>query len=138
MAERRERLDLARAFGAAATEREAVWKFVEAFAGSWSAPLSPADGIPPSEVRRAEERLGHSLPAALREAYGLFGRRADLVAVHSPLLAPEELLPDPSGELLVFRSENQGCAGHAGTARTDVNAWRLRRSSRPSRRRTGR
>ncbi|MEN2424204.1 SMI1/KNR4 family protein [Streptomyces rimosus] len=111
MTERRERLDLAQAFGAAAPSRAAVWEFVEAFAESWMAPLSPADGIAPSEVRRAEERLGYPLPAALSEAYALFGRRTDLVAVHNPLLAPEELLLDPSGELLVFRSENQGCAG---------------------------
>ncbi|MEU3539294.1 hypothetical protein [Streptomyces paromomycinus] len=31
--------------------------------------------------------------------------------MHNPLLTPDELLLDPSGELLVFRSENQGCAG---------------------------
>ncbi|WP_327306050.1 SMI1/KNR4 family protein [Streptomyces sp. NBC_01298] len=48
---------------------------------------------------------------ALHEAYALFGRRRDLVAQHNPLLPPDELLLDPSGQLLVFRSENQGCAG---------------------------
>ncbi len=90
MAERCEGLDLARAFGAAATSRAAVWEFVKAFAGSWTVPLSPADGIPPSEVRRAEERLGYPLPAVLSEAYALFGRRADLVAVHNLFLAQDE------------------------------------------------
>jgi hypothetical protein len=50
----------------------------------------------------------------------LFGRRRDLVAQHNPLLEPDELLLDPSGELLVFRSENQGCAGW-GVSLTDLS-----------------
>ncbi len=106
-----ERLDLAGAFGTEVTRRAAVWQFIETFAKTWATPLSPADGIPPSAVQHAENRLGCRLPPALREAYALFGRRTDLIAVHNPLLPPDELLLDPSGELLVFRSENQGCAG---------------------------
>ncbi|WP_157851482.1 SMI1/KNR4 family protein [Streptomyces monomycini] len=88
-----------------------MWKSIEAFARAWARPLTPADGIPPGEVRKAEQRLGLRLPAALYETYALFGRRQDLTAVQNPLLLPDELLLDPSGELLVFRSENQGCAG---------------------------
>lgn len=49
----------------------------------------------------------------------MFGRRRDLVAQRNPLLEPDELLLDPSGELLVFRSENQGCAGW-GVALADL------------------
>ncbi|MEU9197909.1 hypothetical protein [Streptomyces hundungensis] len=36
------------------------------------------------------------------------------------MLEPDELLLDPSGELLVFRSENQGCAGW-GVALADLS-----------------
>lgn len=100
----------AQAFGTV-IGRSAVWKNIEAFANAWARPLTPGDGIPPDEVRNAEQRLGLRLPTALYEAYALFGRRADLTAMHNPLLTPDELLLDPSGELLVFRSENQGCAG---------------------------
>lgn len=51
----------------------------------------------------------------------MFGRRRDLVAQQNPLLEPDELLFDPSGELLVFRSENQGCAGW-GVALADLSS----------------
>ncbi|KOU22743.1 hypothetical protein ADK52_20220 [Streptomyces sp. WM6372] len=50
----------------------------------------------------------------------LFGRRRDLVAQQNPLLEPDELLLDPSGELLVFRSENQGRA-RWGVALADLS-----------------
>lgn len=101
----------ARAFDTEMTGRAAVWKSIEVFAHAWARPLTPADGIPSPEVRKAEQRLGLRLPAALSEAYALFGRRRDLTAVQNSLLTPDELLLDPSGELLVFRSENQGGAG---------------------------
>ncbi|MEU3182265.1 SMI1/KNR4 family protein [Streptomyces albidoflavus] len=103
--------DVAGALAGGCRERVDAWAFVSGFAASWSTPLSPADGFTLDEVQKAEDRLGVHLPAALREAYMLFGRRRDLVAQQNPLLDPEELLLDPSGELLVFRSENQGCAG---------------------------
>lgn len=115
-----DRFDVAEALAGGCWTRADAWAFVRGFAAAWSAPLSPADGLTPGEVRRAEDRLGFRLPVALREAYALFGRRPDLVAQQNPLLEPDELLLDPSGELLVFRSENQGCAGW-GVALTDLS-----------------
>jgi hypothetical protein len=58
----------------------------------------------------AEQRLGVKLPVALREAYLLFGRRADLTACQDPLLPPDRLRVDHSGSIMVFRVENQHCA----------------------------
>lgn len=106
-----DRFDVAQALAGASGERAQVWEFAKEFAASWATPLSLGDGFVPAEVCRAEERLGRRVPVALHEAYALFGRRSDLVAHHNPLLPPDELLLDPSGQLLVFRSENQGCAG---------------------------
>ncbi|MBX7547662.1 hypothetical protein K1Y78_06395 [Streptomyces sp. tea 10] len=53
-----------------------------------------------------------SLPAAAREVYALVGTPPDLVADQDPLLPPHLMLrrTDECGGVLVFRSENQGCA----------------------------
>lgn len=115
-----DRFDAAEALAGGCSDRADAWAFVSGFAASWSSPLLRTDGFTSIEVQRAEARLGLRLPVALREAYALFGRRRDLVAQHNPLLEPDELLLDPSGELLVFRSENQGCAGW-GVSLTDLS-----------------
>ncbi|WP_244409627.1 SMI1/KNR4 family protein [Streptomyces albofaciens] len=115
-----DRFDVAETLIGGCPTRADAWAFVQAFAAAWSTPLMPTDGFTSADVQRAEERLGFRLPVALREAYGLFGRRRDLVARQNPLLEPDELLLDPSGELLVFRSENQGCAGW-GVALADLS-----------------
>ncbi|MFF0205876.1 SMI1/KNR4 family protein [Streptomyces sp. NPDC005017] len=112
--------DVAEALAGGCPERVDAWAFIRDFAASWSTPLSLTDGLTSVDVQRAEDRLGLSLPVALREAYALFGRRRDLVAQQNPFLEPDELLLDPSGELLVFRSENQGCAGW-GVALADLS-----------------
>ncbi|GAA2260403.1 MULTISPECIES: SMI1/KNR4 family protein [Kitasatospora] len=58
-----------------------------------------------------EARLGLRLPAALREFYTLLGTRKDLTGNQDPLLPPGEVfVHDEFGGLLVFRTENQGCA----------------------------
>ncbi|GAA0593241.1 hypothetical protein [Kribbella sandramycini] len=115
-----DRFDVAEALAGGCSDRTGPWAFVSAFAASWSAPLSRTDGFASTDLQRAEARLDLRLPVALREAYALFGRRRDLVAQHNPLLEPDELLLDPSGDLLVFRSENQGCAGW-GVPLTDLS-----------------
>ncbi|MFH8411194.1 SMI1/KNR4 family protein [Streptomyces sp. NPDC018019] len=115
-----DRFNVAEALAGGCPTRADAWTFVHGFAAAWSAPLSPTDGFTSADVQRAEDRLGFRLPVALREAYALFGRRRDLVAQQNPLLEPDELLLDPSGELLVFRSENQGCAGW-GVALADLS-----------------
>ncbi|WP_244953179.1 SMI1/KNR4 family protein [Streptomyces ipomoeae] len=63
-------------------------------------------------MEQAEETLGRRLPVALREGYSLLGAtRHDLTGNQDPLLQPSELfVHDEFGGVLVFRSENQGCA----------------------------
>ncbi|WP_253917137.1 SMI1/KNR4 family protein [Streptomyces sp. MNP-20] len=114
-----DRFNVAEALAGGCPTRADAWTFIQGFAAAWSIPLSPTEGFTWVDVQRAEDRLGFRLPVALREGYALFGRRRDLVAQQNPLLEPDELLLDPSGELLVFRSENQGCAGW-GVALTDL------------------
>ncbi|MCZ7458247.1 SMI1/KNR4 family protein [Streptomyces sp. WMMC940] len=115
-----DRFDVAEALAGGCPTQADAWAFVRGFSAAWSAPLLPTDGFSSTDVQRAEDRLGLRLPPALKEAYALFGRRRDLVAQQNPLLEPDELLLDPSGELLVFRSENQGCAGW-GVALSDLS-----------------
>ena len=56
------------------------------------------------------ESLGIRLPAAVREAYMLFGRREDLHSNMQHLLDPGDFYVDDRKEALVFREENQGVA----------------------------
>ncbi|WP_262403276.1 hypothetical protein [Actinomadura sp. CNU-125] len=86
-------------------DRDGAWAFVRRFAREWRTPLVPGDGCEASELARAEGRLGLALPAAMREAYALFGRRADLTSRQDRLLAPEKLRVDDG--MLVYRVENQ-------------------------------
>lgn len=69
--------DLVRDLPPALASRPAAWDFVRGFAETWSTPLKPGDGTPETELTAAEESLGIRLPAAIREAYMLFGRRED-------------------------------------------------------------
>jgi hypothetical protein len=50
------------------------------FAGSWRSPLTERDGCGEDELAAAERRLGLRLPAAVREAYALFGKWPDLTS----------------------------------------------------------
>src|SRR5262249_49550651 len=58
---------------------------------AWTRPLARGDGYDEDLLWVAGERLGERLPAALRDAYLLFGRRADLTACQDPLLPPDRL-----------------------------------------------
>ncbi|MFI2373072.1 SMI1/KNR4 family protein [Streptomyces sp. NPDC018833] len=103
--------DLGRSLAAGVEDRQAVWDFVRGFAEHWSdTALGDDDGLPEAELVAAEQRLGLRLPAALREAYALLGRRDDLTSNHDTLREPAELCVDETGEALVFRDENQGAA----------------------------
>jgi hypothetical protein len=93
---------------AAQQDRAPAWRFVTGFAAYWDTPLTAADGMRAARVAEHEQRLGLTLPAALREAYVLFGERVDLTGSHDRLLAPEELYVLDGA--LVFREENQACA----------------------------
>ncbi|WP_030196308.1 SMI1/KNR4 family protein [Streptomyces sp. NRRL S-87] len=90
--------------------RSGAWGFIQGFAAPWAEALESGDGWAEADLDAAEERLGVRLPAALREAYLLFGRRRDLTSNHDVLLGPAELYVDDAKEAVVFRHENQGAA----------------------------
>ncbi|MGO4615413.1 hypothetical protein AB4305_13180 [Nocardia sp. 2YAB30] len=89
-------------------DRAGAWQFIKGFAAHWSSPLTAADGWTDAELAAVENRLGFRLPLAMREAYGLFGRRADLTSNQDEFLPPDRLQMDEDGEMLTFRVENQG------------------------------
>jgi len=80
--------------------------------------LPPGDlrWMSPLELRAALDGVTarfpsvNQLPTALAEKYTLIGRRPDPTSNQDRLLLPNELLLDQSGEVLVVRRENQGCA----------------------------
>ncbi|OKI49354.1 hypothetical protein [Micromonospora sp. CB01531] len=85
------------------------WEFVRAVTAAFGRPVIEGDGVDASRLQAAEDRIGILLPAALREAYLLFGRRRDLTAAQDRLILPEQLRTDADG-VLVFRVEAQHCA----------------------------
>ena len=91
-------------------DRRRAWAFIREFAAAWTAPLGPGDGFTEDVLWAAEQRLGVKLPAALRDAYLLFGQRADLTARQDPLLPPDRLRVDRLAPVIVFRVENEDCA----------------------------
>lgn len=109
--------DIRTAMAESVRSRAGAWALVRGFAAYWGEPLGPDDGFADAELDAAERRLGLRLPAALREAYRLFGRRADLTSNHDVLLTPDELYVLDGA--LVYRAENQGCA-HWGVLLDDV------------------
>jgi hypothetical protein len=83
--------DTARALRGGLDDRRQAWEFIRGFAAEWSSPLAPSDGVSAAMLRTAEKRIGTGLPAALREAYLLFGQRCDLTAVQDRLVPPGDL-----------------------------------------------
>jgi hypothetical protein len=102
--------DLARELAAGLDDRQAAWHFIRHFAANWLAPLADGDGCSDAELDAAEHRLGVRLPVALREAYGLFGRRRDLTSNQDTFLSPADLYLETTGEALIFRVESQDFA----------------------------
>jgi hypothetical protein len=102
--------DAGGALRAGLSDRRQAWDFIRRFAAGRAEPLKAGDGVGEAELRAAEQCIGAALPAALREAYLLFGARADLTANQDPLLPPHKLGLDESGTTVVFRVENQRCA----------------------------
>jgi hypothetical protein len=102
--------DVAREIAAAVGSRGRVWHFIRCFAELWASPLMEGDGWSEADIVMEEKCLGIRFPAALRKAYWLFGRREDLTSNQDFLLSPSELCLSESGEVLIFRYENQGCA----------------------------
>jgi hypothetical protein len=92
-----------------------AWAFVRRLVEGWTRPLSPGDGWSEADLVTAEGLLGGRLPSALRTVYGLLGKRFDLTRCRDDLLTPYQCHWDDTGEVLVFRAENQGCAQSGGT-----------------------
>lgn len=89
-------------------DRASAWRFIERFAAAWAAPITAADGWDDAALDEAQARLGVAFPAAVREAYRLFGRRDDLTRTQDELLEPKQLYVQDG--MLVFRDEDEGAA----------------------------
>ena len=85
------------------------WEFVRALAAAFGRPVIEGGGIEADLLQVGEDRIGIRLPAALREAYLLFGRRRDLTAaqdslgehrMHGQIL---ETVPMPGSAICVSR-----------------------------------
>ena len=105
-------------------QREDRWSIITAFLADWHTPLKPEDGLVPEAVDKAELALAAPIPLALREWYGMAGKRDDLF-VQDTLLAPEVLYI--VHDYLVFFTENQ-CVVAWGVrredcAKTDPPVW---------------
>lgn len=100
-------------------DRAAAWRVAELVAADWSErPLAAGDGYTDAELDAAAAALGHPLPAALREALKLFGRRDDLTRNQDLISSPEDL--EIHEGALLFRVENQSvCAW--GVLLTDLD-----------------
>jgi hypothetical protein len=102
--------DVAREVAAAVGSRAGAWHFIRRFAELWVSPLVEGDGWGEAAIVTKEKRLGIQFPVALREAYQLFGRREDLTSNQDCLFSPSQLGLSESGQVLIFRQENQACA----------------------------
>jgi len=88
-------------------DRAACWHLAEMVAADWSAsPIGHGDGYSDADLDVVAATLGHPFPAALREAYKLFGQRDDLTRNQDPFASLAEL--EIREDALVFRTENQG------------------------------
>jgi hypothetical protein len=101
--------DMARALGWLVTRTD-VWRFIQDFAARWARPITDADGFPEETLDLAEAALGVRLPAAVREAYRLLGRREDLTSGNGKLYPPDQLGYDATADVLVFRAAHQAVA----------------------------
>lgn len=97
----------AQQFAARLAKREDRWSLLTEFVAEWHTPLQEGDGYSAAELDAAEQRLGLKLPLALREWYGLAGKREDIVATCNFLASPDELEIMDENNLLVFYCENQ-------------------------------
>jgi len=89
--------------GAGLGDRRRALDFIDEFAAAWTRPLVREDGYGEDVLRSVEEHLGVQLPAALREAYLVLGRRTDLTAVQDPLLPLDRVRVDQAEAVIVFR-----------------------------------
>ncbi len=86
-------------------DRSSRWALLSSLIAEWYRPLSGGDGFPIAALDACEKRLSTRLPAAMREWYGLAGRREDVWNCQDTLLSPDELIVE--GGVLQFYVENQ-------------------------------
>lgn len=99
--------DLPGELASAVRDADQAWQFIDRFAAACGTPLASGDGFAETDLVEAEERLGFALPTSVRHLYRLIGRRDDLTRRQDMLLRPDQLCVDESGQVLVFRVENQ-------------------------------
>jgi hypothetical protein len=92
-------------FDALPPDRDARWDLLTNLIAAWYRTPLHDDGYAAAELDAAEARLGTQLPAALREWYGLAGRRTDIHSRQDTLYSPSQLYLD--SDVLVFMVENQ-------------------------------
>lgn len=69
------------------------------------------DGLPESELKTAEKKIGHPLPAALRNMIRLSGRRRDLHLAHDRLRPPSSLVMQAGALVFYEKQDNSGACG---------------------------
>jgi hypothetical protein len=94
-------------------KRSERWPLLASLIAEWYRPLAPGDGYGGEELRQSAERLGITIPTAMREWYGLAGRRDDVWSQQDTLLSPKKLFCEDG--VLHFFIENQA-----------VTCWGLR------------
>lgn len=103
-------------------DRDGCWTFIRRFTAAWLEPLGPGDGDSCAAIAAVEQRLLVPLPAAVHEAYALFGRRDDLTRNEHGMRRLDQLdfrsPHDP--HMLVFRVAGQG-AFHWGIRLADLH-----------------
>ena len=82
---------------------------IAAIIGELYTPDSKSQGYDAEVIAAAEQRLGCSLPATLRDYYALFGQNEALNTTYNRLLPPQNIYYTNSGHL-VFYEENQAVA----------------------------
>lgn len=83
-----------------------LWSLTLRLINHWWRPLTEEDHVSAEALAAAEQRLGITLPAALREWHQLAGRRQDFIGAADIFLSVEEL--EIKDDTLVFCIEHQG------------------------------
>ncbi len=99
----------AQQFAARLAARKDRWSLLTDFVAEWHTPLQEGDGYSAAELDAAEQRLGLTLPLALREWYQLAGKRTDLFAIDPyDFTRPSDLsIEEDDGHVLWLFSETQ-------------------------------
>jgi hypothetical protein len=102
--------------------------FVEHYLGR---PWTSADGLSEKDVKKAESRLGVTLPAALRTFYLSVGAVSELCCIHNTIFPPNDLSFEEG--YLMFMDENQSVVSWGIKKKdlkmSDPEAWQRNNSS---------